>query len=291
MRNRGSKISGPSRISPVAPLSRVAPICSTRATDQLAHLPSRLHWRRSLQASCEHPDPPLWTPAGNLNVLRGPNCLHLAWKDGSEAILGLKNRTLSLVGPWRVARDARIAGPVLAHWLRVQGHLVLHAGALQARDGGVIAIVGPPGRGKSTAVAVGVDQGAAFWADDLLALSIGQRGVVCLPGRPVIRRIRGDRKVTFRVPIQPSRPCPLRLLACLERGGDASWRVVPLQGVAAAKAILSNVYGTYADEQGTHDSGTAALRLVSQVPVVRLICPSPVSSLRRCFAAIWRELQ
>lgn len=62
-----------------------------------------------------------------------------------------------------------LLGPVMADILLSRGHLPLHASCVRV-SGGVIAIVGPPGAGKSTLAACLAVRGAVPHGDDLIAV-------------------------------------------------------------------------------------------------------------------------
>jgi hypothetical protein len=78
------------------------------------------------------------------------------------------------------------SGSVLAHAVAAEGHLVLHASAVEA-NGQALAIAGPSGSGKSTLAAILCGAGARLVADDALrGDAIGGRAV-CFPGTRSIR--------------------------------------------------------------------------------------------------------
>lgn len=62
-----------------------------------------------------------------------------------------------------------LLGPVLADVILSRGQIPLHANVVGVGSG-AIAIVGPPGAGKSTLGAAAVRAGATPWADDLAAI-------------------------------------------------------------------------------------------------------------------------
>lgn len=79
----------------------------------------------------------------------------------------------------RVARSgnplvvpAVLAGTIVAFLLMAAGQCVLHASAVEVA-GGVVAFVGPSGRGKTTMAALMCAAGAPLVADDLLPLEMG----------------------------------------------------------------------------------------------------------------------
>jgi hypothetical protein len=74
-----------------------------------------------------------------------------------------------------------IEGSVLAHALAAEDLLALHASAVEV-DGRALAIVGPPGWGKSTLAALLCASGARLVADDALRVDAADSGPLCFPG-------------------------------------------------------------------------------------------------------------
>lgn len=79
-----------------------------------------------------------------------------------------------------------VSGNVLDVLLTLRGHHVLHASAVDA-DGGATAIVGQPGRGKSTLAALLAPASRGLVTDDLLRVDLSSRGVVCFRGSSRVR--------------------------------------------------------------------------------------------------------
>lgn len=89
--------------------------------------------------------------------------------------------------PWTVDDVATyLLGPVLAFVLRRRGITCLHASAI-ALGGRAIALVGPPGAGKSTLAAGFARRGHPALSDDVAALSHGDGQFCVQPGPPRIR--------------------------------------------------------------------------------------------------------
>jgi len=78
-----------------------------------------------------------------------------------------------------------VAGLVVAFWLSLEGHFVLHASAVEI-DGRAIAFAGDSGSGKSTLAALLCAAGARLITDDVLRLGM-TTAVVCLGGAPMLR--------------------------------------------------------------------------------------------------------
>lgn len=79
-----------------------------------------------------------------------------------------------------------LAGSVLAHLLSADGHLVLHASAVEL-VGEALALVGASGAGKSTLAAVLCGGGATLVSDDTLQVDPQADGAVCYPGTSSLR--------------------------------------------------------------------------------------------------------
>jgi hypothetical protein len=79
-----------------------------------------------------------------------------------------------------------IEGSVLAHALSAAGLLVLHSSAVEVGNR-ALAIVGPPGAGKSTLAALLCATGARLVTDDALRVDATDSGAMCFPGTRGLR--------------------------------------------------------------------------------------------------------
>ncbi|HEY7874078.1 MAG TPA: hypothetical protein VIG64_03040, partial [Actinomycetota bacterium] len=86
----------------------------------------------------------------------------------------------------RPLAELLFAGSVMAKILTLRGECVLHASAA-AIDGGAVAYVGPPGRGKSTLAALTCAAGGRLITDDVLRLVPVDGDWMCLSGTGVVR--------------------------------------------------------------------------------------------------------
>ncbi|MEV7398558.1 hypothetical protein [Aeromicrobium sp. NPDC092404] len=126
---------------------------------------------------------------------------------------------------------------VVPQWLAMRGDLVLHAGAVQAPSGRVVAFVGESGRGKSTTTTALSQIGWGFVADDACRLVRTAAGHDVVPSYPGVRLLAESRAAL--VPDLPSRPMA---------DGAAKHRVTPnLQAAADRPVPLSLVVELGAD--------------------------------------------
>lgn len=79
-----------------------------------------------------------------------------------------------------------LLGPIFGFLLRLRGVTCLHASAI-AVDGRAIALIGPPGAGKSTTAAAFTQQGYSVLSEDVVALCDQGGSFLVQPGYPLIR--------------------------------------------------------------------------------------------------------
>lgn len=79
-----------------------------------------------------------------------------------------------------------LIGPGMATILHQRGCLVLHASAVRDEDG-VVAFVGPSGRGKSTTASLMLSRGYRPFTDDILAIDVTRDVPMVLPGPPILK--------------------------------------------------------------------------------------------------------
>lgn len=194
-----------------------------------------------------------------------------------------------------------LLGVILAVLLHQRGCLVLHASAA-AVDGEAVIFVGNKGRGKSTMAATLYGRGHQLIADDVVALSIDERGIpMVLPGFPQIKLYpeavaslgenyellpeladgyeKRGRRVTDRFARQS---LPLRSIYVLGRGPVAT--INQLDPQAALLSLIANSYMSRFGSQLLHDAEASAhLRqcttLIREVPVYRLERPDDLALL------------
>jgi len=79
-----------------------------------------------------------------------------------------------------------LLGPILGFVLRLRGTVCLHASAI-AIDGRAVALLGPPGAGKSTTAAAFAQLGYPIFSDDVVPLFEKEGEVFVRPGYPHLR--------------------------------------------------------------------------------------------------------
>jgi hypothetical protein len=144
--------------------------------------------------------------------------------------------------------------------------LPLHANAVEI-DGTVVAFCGHSGAGKSTIAAWFLDRGHRILTDDVCAIGFDSYGrAVAYPGIPRLRLWRealeasgrspedfeasfdgSNGRDKFDVPTKresPLEPLPLGAIYLLAKAeeGTGEQRIVPLKGIDAVEALVSNTY-------------------------------------------------
>jgi hypothetical protein len=181
-------------------------------------------------------------------------------------------------------------GPALILALALQGVWCLHAGAV-AKDNQAIAFIGESGKGKSTLARFAHGHRRDGWrrvADDVLPVSICQRGAVALPHFPQFK-LRPEDQVSLDEPEQ----MPLKALYLLD--GPVSARgEISILPLAARESILAFVRHTHAARLFDKNLLARHLQFSTQtcaaVPVRRLCYPRELALLPDVFKAIEEDL-
>jgi hypothetical protein len=164
------------------------------------------------------------------NAPRDPARRILRYAGICDVLLDRRQRTIT-VHPAPGADPGLITifleGSVLANALAADGLLTLHASAVEV-GGRALAIVGPPGTGKSTLAALLCGWGCRLVADDVLRVDPAASGPICFPGSPslrlrpaaaslgsAIREPEIEETVDGRIKVTPADPAdrPLKLVA------------------------------------------------------------------------------
>ncbi len=203
-----------------------------------------------------------------------------------------------------------VLGRVLAICLHQQGVVALHGSAVQVSDV-AIAFLAPKFHGKSTTAATLVESGAKLLADDIVAVSTGNRPVV-LPSVPFVQLWKDSaaRVATGSVSVQGNETgrklqrrwggsqqnadaaAPLDavyLLAPVLPDAATGIRRIRLSGVEGALALLgqakvANLLGV----ERRADLLQATSELADRIPVYRLEVPRDFERLPELTAALWQ---
>jgi hypothetical protein len=192
------------------------------------------------------------------------------------------------VPSWRWQRF--LVGRCLPLASMLRGYEVFHAGAV-ATDGGVVAIVGPRGAGKTSLTLHLMLRGASFFTDDVLALQATGAGLSAHPGFGVLNvrerehaRLSADECAWLGAPlgqtggqklhfaVMPARgPLPLRALFLLAPGGGQRWSTLRPLTAPDPMRLLASTF--------VHESRSAAhlarlldvcARLAKMVPIIEV---------------------
>jgi hypothetical protein len=215
--------------------------------------------------------------------------------------------------PHRAVRREAIAETyyrsVLPIVLQACGTEVLHASAVQA--GGVVALCGTSGTGKSS-IAFGLSRrGHRLWADDAVAFDLSGPSVVALP-LPFEMRLRPRAAAFFGVeaeaagaassggPLQQVAldPVPLAALCVLSRGEEErrgrGVKIERLRPPAGLAALLAHAYCFSLEEDLKRSMVQHYMELAARVPVFALrfrpglellpLILDEIEQVARCFA-------
>jgi hypothetical protein len=154
-----------------------------------------------------------------------------------------------------------LMGSAMGALLHQRNILVLHAGAVEANGGAIIAC-GPSGVGKSTLTAGLHRRGYPFLADDVCAVTLHDGHPAVVPGFPrlklwsdALKRLEMDRKglqsvrwdgdlEKYFLPVADTRrpPVPVHSVFILETTNTDRMEIIPLQGGKKIDPLLDNTY-------------------------------------------------
>lgn len=204
----------------------------------------------------------------------GANWLHLP-RVATFRFVDESRRVVAVAGaavPERTVVDA-FERTVLPLALQFFGAEALHASAVLG-PGGVVALCGDSGVGKSTLAHVLSTRGHELWADDAVVFDPRDGGVVAvpLPFRPMLRPAAVAALGAAALPSGDPAEEPLACLVVLERApGDSR---VSTRRLAAAEALEAAIAHAYCyrpeDLERNRRMMTTYLELVARVPVFEL---------------------
>ncbi len=221
----------------------------------------------------------------------------LRYRDGTEFFVDRKGTELwaSWLDPFTLEDTATyLLGPVFGFLLRLRGVTCLHASSI-AIDDRAVALIGPPGAGKSTTAAAFVRMGYPVLSEDVVALDDLGNCFMVRPGYPLIRLWPESVKTLFGSPdalplLTPnwnkryldltgsgggfqSEPLPLAAVYLLNPRSDdpAAPYIEAVPGQEALMSLVANTYTNYLLDQEMRAREFDLLgRLIANVPVRRI---------------------
>jgi hypothetical protein len=161
-----------------------------------------------------------------------------------------------------------LTGQVIPRLICHRGRIVLHASAVQLKNGRSIAFLGESGKGKSTLVSSYLQTGGKLLTDDCLLLQRSGQVLVCIPAFPSLRLWPDSLEAVFpgsaefitmayygnkSKHVGLNKKCvetaPVALSALYILGGgddeapeDDSIRIEPMGGAGAMKAMIQSAF-------------------------------------------------
>lgn len=245
----------------------------------------------------------------------------LSYKDGVEFVSDCRGARVWARWPAEADLDyvsTYLLGPVLGFILMLREVLCLHGSAV-AVGAQALAILGPPGAGKSTTAAAFARQGFPVLTDDIVALKEEGGEFLAMPGDSNLCLWPQSVAMLFGSPealppvipenlLEPewdkrhldlhapgyffqSQPLPLKAIYLLgARDDDAGPWVGPLTWREGFLELLANAYATKLLDAPRRAAEFAALsRLMAQVPVRRVIPRSGAAYLSELCEEILRD--
>ena len=235
-------------------------------------------------------------PTFRAAILTGGTHFEISYSDGARFVIARTGCEVFADWPDRLTLEdisPYVVGPVLGFILRLRGIFSLHASAV-ALGNDAIALVGPPGAGKSTTAAAFARCGHRVISDDVVALRQEGSDFVVPPGYPRVNlwaesvqalfgangtlpRISPDWDKHF-MPLDPehqfeARRLPLRAIYLLQKreAGLAAPIVEKALGVEALFALHANTYMNYlSNPEMRLNEFELWRRVLAQVPVRRV---------------------
>lgn len=236
-------------------------------------------------------------PALRVSRLSGAGDYRFDYSDGTAIVVDARGCRVWAIWPDTATVEdtaTYLLGPILGFVLRLRGVACLHASAI-ALGGQAIALVGPPGAGKSSTAAAFAQLGYPVLTDDVAALlDLG----TCFKVHPAYPRVRlwpesvaslygssdalprivpnwDKRYLDLNAPGYRFQPEPLPLAAVYllgERSADLALpRIEPIGPKAGLMALVSNTYASYLMDKSMREKEFDLLgRLVHCAPVRRL---------------------
>lgn len=193
--------------------------------------------------------------------------INLRYPDGTRFWLDIPAASIWTTWPDPLTLEdtaTYLLGPVMGLYLRLRGHVCLHASAI-VLDGAGVAFVGAAGSGKSTLAAGFATLGVPTLTEDVCCLDERDGAFSIRPGYPLIRLWEGGARLlpvpdlplltpnwdkrylalrTAALPFQDE-PRPLARVFVLQerRSMTAAAEIAPLGGQDTLSQLVANTYG------------------------------------------------
>jgi len=254
-----------------------------------------------------------------IRCLAPGNYLRLTYRDGTQFVLDWQGTQIWATWPKVLTLEDTVTyliGPVMGMLLYLRGVTCLHASAVAVRNRAV-ALLGPPGAGKSTTAAAFAKLGYAVLSDDVVPLAEYDGAFWIHPGYPrvclwppSVAALYGSSDAL--PPITPtwdkryldltqngcrfqSQPLPLAALYCLgERRTDLPAPLIEeLPGTVGLIHLVANTYGNYLPDVNTMRARQFQLfgRMVAKMPVRRVHPHAEPEKVFRLCEAIIQDLE
>lgn len=268
-------------------------------------------------------DPPVGHPNLHVDELLDGSYIGLFYGDGVRFAVERCGREVWADWPENCTLEdacTYLVGPVIGFVLRLRGTVCLHASAV-AVSGRAIALVGPPGSGKSTTAAAFARAGFSVVSDDVVALANKGGQFLVQPGYPrvnlwpdsVLRLFGSEHVLPCIAPTWDKRylplgenghhfassPLQLGAIYILE-GRDSALSAPAIEDVSGKEAFMTLVANTYVnyllDRDMRRKEFDVLSHVVSGIPVRRVrppddpsaildLCSSIAADARRVMAA------
>jgi hypothetical protein len=239
----------------------------------------------------------------------------LTYEDGAEFVVDRFGIQVWACWPESLTLDdvcTYLLGPVIGFVLRLRGVTCLHASAVEV-DGQGLAILGPPGAGKSTLAAGFANAGFAVLSDDVAPVLNRRGGFAVQPGYPRLRLWPDSVQALYgSVDLLPritptwdkrhldltdcryrflDRPAPLSAVYVLDERTDGAPVIEAMRPRDAVLALVANTYANYLLDADMRAQEFGELQtLATLVPLRRVQPASDISLTPELCNAIVRDL-
>ena len=248
------------------------------------------------------------TPALTVSLLASGEYFGLAYADGTHFVLDRYATRLWARWPASLTLEdttTYLLGPVIGFVLRLRGFICLHASAVAIGEK-AIALLGPPGAGKSTGAAAFAECGHNVLSDDIVPIEPSGEDFLVRPGYPrvclwpeSVQALRGSADALPRLTPNwekrylalhesgrfQSQALPLAAIYLLrERSADLpAPRFAPVAAGEALIALVANTYMNYLlDKERRAREFDLLGRLLARVPL-RQVTPQAEAALLEKF--------